>query len=162
MYGEGVKKNVKEAFQWNTRAAEAGDATGIRNLAICYDLGTGTSRDAIKAIEWYKKLLEIMGNDRFAMYRISLCLCNPDKEYAGKPTDDMYKEAMEFAERAVAAGEQNANYVIGYLYMIGKVVIRDYNKAVSYFSLAAKHGNSKAKEKIERFTKSASGKYTLK
>ncbi len=162
LYGEGVKKEGKKAFEWNEKAANTGNCRGIRNLAICYDFGTGTKRNAEKAIYWYKELLSKMGNDRFAMYRISMCLCDPDKEYGIKPTDEMYAEGLEYAKKALEAGEENANYIIGYCYMLGKAVKVDYNKAVAYFTKAANSANNtKAKAKLSKFSKNGIGSYVL-
>ena len=162
MYGEGVKKDGKRAFEWNEKAAQAGNDKGIRNYAVCFDFGTGTKKNAEQAIHWYKELLNHMENDRFAMYRIAVCLCDPDREYGVKPTDEMYKEAYSYAEKALSAGEENANYIIGYCYMKGKAVKVDYNKAVAHFTKASNVGNTKAKAKLALFVKNGAGKYTLK
>ena len=163
MYGEGVKKDSKEAFEWNLKAAEQGNEMGMRNVAVSYDLGTGVKRDAKQAIDWYKKLLSKMENDRFAMYRIALCLSNPDRDHVYKPSTEDYAEARRYAEMALEKGEENANYVLGYLYMNGYGVSGvNYNKAMSYFMNAANHGNNKAKEKMQLFTKNGMGNYILK
>ena len=162
MYGDGVAKNGKEALAWNEKAALAGSEAGMRNLAICYDYGTGTKRDALKAIEWYKKLLEKMGNDRFAMYRIALCLSDPDKEYGTNPTDEMLAEAYNYAEKSVQAGEVNANFVIGYLFYLGRPCQKDYANAVTYFTKAANNGNRRAKEWLTHFVRTGSGNYNFK
>ena len=162
LYGEGVKKDGKLAFEWSQKAADQGNETGIRNLAVCYDFGTGTKKNAESAIEWYKKLLEKLVNDRFAMYRIAHCLVDPDKEYGRRPSEEECIEAYDFASKAQAGGEERANYILGYLHMLGKGVEKDYNKAVSYFTSAANYGEAKAKEKIKLFVKNGSGNYVLK
>lgn len=162
MYGDGVKKDGKEALVWNEKAAEAGSEAGMRNLAICYDYGTGTKKNAAKAIEWYKKLLEKMENDRFAMYRISLCLSDPDREYGTNPTEEMYAEAFKYASMSAEADEQNANYVLGYLYTFGKGCTKDYVAAVKCYTKAASCGNQKAKEKLTHFIKNGNGSYSYR
>ena len=162
LYGEGVTKDGKLALEWSEKAANEGNETGIRNVAVCYDFGTGTKKDAKMAIEWYKKLLDKVENDRFAMYRIAYCTINPDKEYNMKADEAMMKEAFTYATKAVEGGEENANYLLGYLYMTGKVVMMDYNKAVAHFTKAANFGNSKARDKVKLFVKNGSGNYVLK
>lgn len=162
LYGEGVKKDGKLALEWSQKAADADSETGIRNVAVCYDFGTGTKKNADAAIEWYKKLLVKAPSDRFAMYRISHCIVDPDREYGRRATDEECLEAFEFASKAQAGGEENANYIMGYLCMMGKGVARDYNKAVSYFTSAANYGNSKAKDKIKLFVRNSNGTYSLK
>ena len=162
MYGDGVKKNGKEAIVWNEKAALAGSEAGMRNLAICYDYGTGTKRNAAKAVEWYKNLLNKMGNDRFAMYRIALCLSDPDGEYNVTPTDENLAEAFDMALKSAEAGEINANYVLGYLYYLGKPVQKDYISAVTYYTKAANAGNQRAKEKLTHFVKNGLGGYSYR
>ena len=162
LYGDGVAKDAKTAFTWNEKAAEAGQERAIRNLAIAYDFGTGTKRDAVKAVEWYKKLLEMVSNDRFAMYRIAYCLADPEKEYRTNPTDAMYKEALEYATKALEGGEKKAEYIIGFYYTRQIDDGPDYNKAAAHFNKAANHGEDKAKRWLGRMVKNASGNYTLR
>ena len=162
MYAEGVKKDGKLALEWNNKAAEKNNEMAIRNMAICYDFGIGTKKDAAQAVEWYKKLIRLAGNDRFAYYRIALCLTDPDKEYKIKPTDEMYAEAVKCAKQAVEAGEDNANYVLGYCHMMGKGLPKDLDKAYTYLDKAAKVGNAKASEKLACFSKNGLGKYVLR
>ncbi len=162
LYGDGVAKDTKTAFTWNEKAAEAGQERAIRNLAIAYDFGTGTRRDAVKAVEWYKKLLDMVSNDRFAMYRIAYCLADPENEYRTNPTDAMYKEALEYATKALEGGEKKAEYIIGYYYTRPIDDGPDYNKAAAHFNKAANHGEDKAKRWLGRMVKNASGNYTLR
>ena len=162
LYGEGVKKDTKAAFGWNEKAAMEGNERAIRNVAISYDFGTGVKRNAQNAIEWYKKLLEKIGNDRFAKYRIAMCLSDPDKDFGIKPTQEMYEEAIAYANQAINEGEDNANYVLGYCYTFGKGVEADYAQAYQYYSKAATHGNQKAKQKLNDFSKNGMGMYVYK
>ncbi|MGN0326710.1 MAG: tetratricopeptide repeat protein, partial [Lachnospiraceae bacterium] len=162
LYGEGVKKDTKEAFGWNEKAAMEGNERAIRNVAVSYDFGTGVKRNAQNAIEWYKKLLEKIGNDRFAKYRIAMCLSDPDKDFGIKPTQEMYDEAISYANQAINEGEDNANYVLGYCYTFGKGVEADYAKAYQCYSKAATYGNQKAKQKLNDFTKNGMGMYVYK
>ena len=162
LYGEGVKKDTKTAFAWNEKAANAGNEKGIRNLAVSYDFGTGVARNAEQAIYWYKQLLDKLGNDRFAMYRIAYCLADPDRMYGAKPTAEVYQEALQYAEKAAEEGEDNANYIIGFYYTLALENKPDYNKAMNHFIKAANGGNAKAKEWINRFNKTGSGNYVLR
>ena len=161
-YGEGVKKDLQEALKWNEKAAAAGSEGGIRNMALTYDYGRGVGRDALKAVEWYKKLLELVSNDRFAMYRIAYCLCDPEKEYRTKPTEEMYREAFSYAEKARQEGEYNADYILGYYYTLALDNGPDYDKAAALFANAANHGNDKARHWMSRFVKNGSGHYSLR
>ncbi len=162
MYGDGVKKDAKEAFEWSSKAAEAGYEKGIRNVAISYDFGTGVKKDAQRAIFWYKKLLERVANDRFAMYRIAYCLADPDKEFGTKPTEEMLKEACNYAQRAVEEGEKKAEFILGYYCTLPLDGGPDLNKAAGHFSKAANHGEEKAKRWLARLVKGAGGSYSMR
>ena len=162
LYGDGVRKDPKEAFEWNRKAAELGQEKGLRNIAIAYDFGTGVKRDAEKAVFCYKKLLELVQNDRFAMYRIAYCLADPEKEYATKPTEEMMKEACEYAKKAIEEGEKKAEFILGYYYTLPIDGGPDYNKAAGHFSKAANHGEEKAKRWLAKMVKGNSGSYSMR
>ncbi len=157
LYGEGVKKDTKTAFTWNEKAAKEGNERAIRNVAVSYDFGTGVKKDPKQAVEWYKKLLAILGNDRFAKYRIAICLSDPDRDYGIKPTQEMYEEAISYAKQAIEEGEKNANYILGYCYTFGKGVDKDHEQAYQYYVKAANQGHQKAKEKLTKFVKTNMG-----
>jgi TPR repeat protein len=58
MIGQGTDKDPKKAFELATRAADAGDAFGMINLAVYYDKGWGTAVDQKKAQSWLDKAAE--------------------------------------------------------------------------------------------------------
>ena len=162
LYGEGVKRDAKEAFAWNEKAAALGEEKGIRNTAVALDYGTGVKRDALKAVEWYKKLLELVPNDRFAKYRISYCLSNPDKLIGVKPDEAMLAEAYKYASDAVADGEHDAEFVLGYLLTLPLNGGPDYNESYTHFAKAANHGNDKAKLWLQKFVKNPGGSFMFR
>ena len=53
--GDGVVKNLKEAFLWFERSAKQGDKYGQYNVARYYQYGWGTIKNINLAIEWYEK-----------------------------------------------------------------------------------------------------------
>lgn len=52
-FGEGVKKDLKEAVICYRRAAEQGDAYAQYNLGLMYHDGKGVMRDLTQAFQWY-------------------------------------------------------------------------------------------------------------
>ena len=48
---------------------------------------------------------------------------------------------MHYLNESAAAGNQYAQYVLGKLYLVGKEVEQDKEKAYAYFTLAAEQGN---------------------
>jgi TPR repeat protein len=55
MEGLGAAKDVPAAFALGVRAAEAGDAFAMINVAVYYDRGLGTEKDQKKAQAWLDK-----------------------------------------------------------------------------------------------------------
>jgi localization factor PodJL len=51
----GVVQNFAEARRWTARAADAGDATAMHNLALYYFRGEGGPVDTAAAAQWFKK-----------------------------------------------------------------------------------------------------------
>ena len=53
--GDGVVKNLKEAFSWFERSAKQGNKYGQYNTGRYYQYGLGVGKNISLAIEWYKK-----------------------------------------------------------------------------------------------------------
>ncbi len=162
LYGDGVKKDPKEALKWNLKAGQAGQEKAIRNLAVAYDFGSGTAKNGKEAVNWYKKLLERVANDRFAMYRIAWCLVDPEKEYGMHPDEEAFKEARSYAEKALAEGEKKAEFILGYYDLQSFDKGPDLNSAAAHFTKAASHGDEKSKKWLGRMVRDAAGNYTLR
>ncbi|MGH6910989.1 MAG: peptidoglycan-binding protein, partial [Phenylobacterium sp.] len=54
----GVTQNLGEARKWTARAAEAGDAAAMHNLALYYFRGEGGAQDTAAAAGWFRKAAE--------------------------------------------------------------------------------------------------------
>jgi tetratricopeptide (TPR) repeat protein len=57
-FGEGVRKNPREAFAHFQKSADLGCGDGMFNLAACYRNGEGVPRDIAQAIAWYERASE--------------------------------------------------------------------------------------------------------
>jgi TPR repeat protein len=53
--GYGVTTNYDEAVKWFRKAADAGNARGIRGLAFMYENGYGVQKDVQQAVSLYRK-----------------------------------------------------------------------------------------------------------
>ncbi|OZA84229.1 MAG: hypothetical protein B7X77_00925 [Caulobacter sp. 39-67-4] len=51
----GVKKDLVEARRWTERAATAGDARAMHNLALFYFKGEGGAKNSTTAANWFRK-----------------------------------------------------------------------------------------------------------
>lgn len=56
--GAGIKKDLAEARRWTERAAEAGDAKAMHNLALYQFNGEGGAKDQAEASRWFRKAAE--------------------------------------------------------------------------------------------------------
>ena len=45
-------------MKWYRKSAEQGNATAHYNLGLCYDKGSGVTKDYSEAVKWYKKAAE--------------------------------------------------------------------------------------------------------
>lgn len=52
--GDGVAKNLKEAFMWFERSAKQGNKYAQYNIGRYYEYGWGTIKNIQSALEWYK------------------------------------------------------------------------------------------------------------
>jgi len=52
--GNGVKKNLKEAFKWYKKSAEQGFSKGQYNVGLMYHAGRGVSQNFEAAAKWYR------------------------------------------------------------------------------------------------------------
>lgn len=53
--GSGVRKDPAEARRWTQRAADAGDAKAMHNLALYWFEGAGGAKDPTQAADWFKR-----------------------------------------------------------------------------------------------------------
>lgn len=70
----GLESDIKEAFNLYQSAAKAGHAQAAYRVAVCCELGQedggGTRRDAVKAMQWYKRAATL--GDTPAMYKMGI------------------------------------------------------------------------------------------
>lgn len=57
--GSGLKKDLTEARSWTLRAAEAGDARAMHNLALYEFNGEGGAKDQADAAHWFKRAADL-------------------------------------------------------------------------------------------------------
>ena len=55
----GLKKDLVEARRWTERAATAGDASAMHNLALYYFKGEGGSKNVTNAAQWFRKAADL-------------------------------------------------------------------------------------------------------
>ena len=101
----GLESDTREAFKLYQSAAKAGHAQAAYRVAVCCEIGHeeggGTSRDAVKAMQWYKRAATL--GDTPAMYKMGIISL---KGLLGQPKNP--KEAVVWLKRAAErADEEN-------------------------------------------------------
>jgi uncharacterized protein len=137
--GTGAAKDEAQASKLFERAAEAGNARGVSNLAA---LGGGKPSDPVKARELLSKAAE--ANSAEAQYQLGLMLADG----TGGPKDDA--GARTLFEKAAEQGHPAALERMGEFAKSGRGGPQDTAAAKTYFEKAAALGNEDAKAALKR------------
>ena len=170
-----VTEDKAKAVEFFVLAANAGDATAMKNLGVCYNNGYGVDRDKNKAIEWFEKAVKEGGSEG-AMDNLKELYSEVDAstsetryfELVKAAADDGYYEgmvrthfcyhdgsgtekdmekAMQYLNRAVAGEYADACFLKGVYFYHGEAGLeKDRGKAVQLWEIAANKGQSRAAE----------------
>lgn len=130
-------QNIPEAIKLITESADKNFAPAQYLLGKLLYKGEVIPQDLEKAIEYLEKAAE--QKNLYAAY------------LAGKIrfTEDAVKDirkAIRNFEIAAENGNHYAEYMLGKLYLYGKEVECDYDRAMTYLTASAEHGNQYAKQ----------------
>jgi TPR repeat protein len=99
-FGDGVARDLEQAFSLYLRAADLGFSDGMFNVAACYRLGEGVAKDLAAAAAWYERALQ---DDKvFAPFALGELYSTPD----GLPNDTV--KAIAYFQIALDSGHQDA------------------------------------------------------
>lgn len=106
--GSGIKKDLAEARRWTERAAQAGDARAMHNLALYAFNGEGGPKDQIEATRWFKKAADQgVVDSQYNLGRIyENGMKDPNSGAAAVPQNKA--EAYKWYLVAAAQGDQDA------------------------------------------------------
>lgn len=139
--GNGIARDEAQARSLFERAAGAGNARGVTNLAALGG-GAGTGADPAKARALLARAAE--GNSAEAQYQLGLMLADG----RGGPKDDAGARAL--FEKAAAQNHPAAMERIGAFLQAGRGGPQDSAAAKIYFEKAAALGNDEAKAALKR------------
>lgn len=124
------------AFQWMERAANAGDARAIVELANMY-MSSETKKDEKKGFNCYKQGAEM--GDKRAHCQLALCYAG------GYGVDKNEKEVLSWMSQSANNGYAPAMFELGTMYHQGTCGLpQDIVKAIYWYKKAAKAGSSNA------------------
>jgi uncharacterized protein len=136
--GAGVARDEAQARKLFERAAQAGNARGISNLAA---LGGGASADPVQSRALLAKAGETNAE---AQYQLGLMIA----EGVGGPQDDVTARAL--FEKAAAQNHPAALERMGAFAQAGRGGGKDATAAKAYYEKAAALGNEDAKAALKR------------
>ena len=145
--GEGVRKDVKAAIVWYSRAAAKSYPSANSALGVIYEEGDGIEADDRQAGYFYRRGAE--EGDALSQYRLGLFLTK------GRGVERNYSEAARWYKAAADQGFADAANNLGYLYATGQGVPQDMQAAQSWYEKAAAAGNAAAKENLANLEASA-------
>ena len=131
-----LAEDYNRAFPVCSRAAKQGNAIGQNGLGFMYAEGEGVSKNARKAVKWFRLAAE-QGLPK-AQFNLALMYHNGE----GVTKDD--REAVKWFRLAAEQGDAQAQYNLGWMYAKGKGVTENDREAFKWFRLAAEQGDAKA------------------
>ncbi|MBR5716792.1 MAG: SEL1-like repeat protein [Bacteroidales bacterium] len=142
LFGDGVKKDPKQAVIYFQSAAKQGLASAQSHLGSCYYTGTGIGQNYKQAFEWFKKAAG--KGDITAQDNLGSCYL------LGHGTAQNYAAAVEWYQKAADKGNASAQAHLGSCYLYGQGVTSDKDKAIFWYEKAADKGNTTAKRNLEK------------
>lgn len=128
----------KNSFYWFEKAAAKGDAVAFCWLAYDYWQGDGTEQDLQKAQALFKEAISL-GYETAKLSLAVFYTLNEDK------ISDFYDDqTLEILEYAINKGNIDAKVFLANIYLSGKGVQADKDKAIKLYKEAAEVGNSLA------------------
>lgn len=137
--GTGIAKDEAQARTLFTRAAEAGNARGVTNLAA---ISGGATSDPVKARALLAKAAQTSTPE--AQYQLGLMMADG----VGGPQDDGAARAL--FEKAAAQDHPGALERMGAFAQAGRGGPKDTDAAKAYYEKAAALGNAEAKAALKR------------
>ena len=124
---------ARQAFAWFNKAAAQGHLMALNMVGRCYDLGSGTPVNKVRAAECFR-IAATRGLD-WGMYNYATALTLGDGVAEDKA------QALRWFEKAAAMGNAKAVNYIGSFHEDGWVVERDMTRAAECYAKAAEGGD---------------------
>lgn len=121
--GNGMPVDYAEAVQLYQKACHGGDALGCNNLGYYHEIGRVVEKDRAEAVRLY----QFACNEKLELGCDNL-------EYLNQP--NVEPEEIRNARRECFNEKMEACVTLGYAYEQGKLVSKDFEKAVQYYRTA--------------------------
>lgn len=142
LHGDGVKKDVKKAFELMKSAADQGHADAMGGVGYFYSNGIAVKKDDKEALVWFRKGAE-KGSPK-AMLNLGKMLL-AGRGVDGGSSDATTKEGLSWLAKAADTGQPDAQVAYGSLFFLGEHGMpKDDAKALVYLKPAAERGQPEA------------------
>lgn len=141
MNGVGTEQNFKEGINCFNMGASVGDSRAQFLLGLCYANGEGIEKNELEGISWLNKAANNGNGD--AMFELGLNYANGK---LGLSKD--VQKSVEWYKRGAKAKSSNCLTNLGYCYLHGIGVEKDFWLACDCFEQAASLGNKTASDNI--------------
>lgn len=142
-----ICQDYTQALQWWVRAAKQDNADAIGNMAMCYQLGRGTTADSAMAVKLYESAIKKGNKNVIAQHekladkgKVFSCLLLRECYIKGVGVEKSPQKATEYLEKAAQGGHVSSQYMLGLQLLNGK----QPEKAAAWFKKAAAQGNAGA------------------
>lgn len=142
-YGRGTAINMREAFEWNLKAAKAGDADAQEQAGLDYDFGEGVSINRAEAAFWYERAAK-QGRS-LAQYNLGIYYLK------GEGVSENTTEAAKWFQKAADQKYPAAMRLLGKCYYFGWGVSKDMKKAADWIKQAIDAGDEQAQQFLRQY-----------
>ena len=151
LYGsEDASPDPAQAMKLLLREADKDNGFALYDLGLMARNGFGCEKNDVLAQERFRKALAAFMTEESRSKKPDYWQYRIGKIYAmGYGTDQDFRKAAEWYEKAAAEGNPFAAYALGCLYRRGQGVERDEVRAIAYFQAAAAHGNEYAQRLLD-------------
>ncbi|KAF9974852.1 hypothetical protein BGZ73_001667 [Actinomortierella ambigua] len=147
--GNGVDKDMTEAFRWYLRASELGSPEAQFKTGEWYASGTGTAKDDQSAAHWMKQAAEnshpVAQRSLASMYQ------------RGLGVDQNYEQAIAWYRKSAESGDAMAQFSLGWMYEHGQGTEQDYGQAAPFYIKSADQGHASAQHHLAWMYKNGRG-----
>ena len=139
----GFNVDKDKAFEFATKAANAGDKGGQFQLARCYHLVIGVQQDNAAALTWYQRCIEkgcglgAVNNNMGNIYEIG-----------GHGVEKNFDKAAEYFRIAADLGDDYAQCNLAGMYFDGVGVEQSFTEARKWYKLSADQNDADAQLRL--------------
>lgn len=124
LYGMGVEKDAKKAFQYAQKSANQNNPSGLNLLGAAYQHGEAIEKDELQALMYYKQAAEL-GNTK-AMINLASMYANVDSNII----QINYDESIKWLKRAIKLNNIDAIRILGNV--LGSNQVAKHAEAIIY------------------------------